>query len=62
MVGGLGGGNGFMFRTRRQEDAEAFVQEFQGRAGPRRSSRAGIAGVVVVIVILVALGLIGWLS
>lgn len=61
MVAGLGGGNGFMFRTRRQEDAEVFVEEFKSRGRPRGSRRVRTAAVVAVVVVLVALALVDWL-
>jgi hypothetical protein len=62
MEGGLGGGNGFMFRTRRQEDAEAFAQELRSERRPERPSRATVAVVVGVLTIVAILGLADWLG
>lgn len=62
MNGGLGGGNGFMFRTRRQEDAEAFVKEYQGKQRPHRPSRAATVVVMTAVLIVAVLGLVDWLG
>lgn len=53
-----GGGNGFMFRARSQEDAEIFADEFRRRGRRGRPSRLGAVIVAVIVASLVILGLI----
>ncbi len=59
MDGGLGGGNGFMFRTRREEDAKAFQDEFVERGRRRNAySRATLIVVPGILVVLLTLGVL----
>lgn len=59
MDGGLGGGNGFMFRTRREEDAKVFQDEWAARGRGRSAySRTTLIVVPGIFLVLLALGVL----
>ncbi len=59
MEGGIGGFNGFIFRTRRTEDAQLFLDDQRQRSRRRgRPATALIAAVAVVVIALLTLGVI----
>ena len=63
MDGGLGGGNGFMFRTRREEDAKAFQDEWAARGRARSAySRATLIVVPGIFLVLAVLGVLAALG
>lgn len=63
MDAGLGGGNGFMFRTRREEDAKAFQDEWAARGGgrdvPTRPTLIIVSALVLVLLVLGVLAALG---